>query len=197
MGNCMEKCTEGKEKATKKLQSSCPACVTPCGGTRVPSCKQGKAHKFARPFRGPHRIVNLYDNGADIRPVDRPQQATTRVALNRLRKCPKGYPGPDQELMSGDVPSAGPAVETDARDKPAKALDKARAGSEPRSKGPEKVTVVGGDDSHSSTSNDPSPVATETSSRQQTTWSNSARSGIWAGRLRKRKKQQDSRGRAP
>ena len=42
----------------------------------VPSAKQGKAHKFARPFRGPYRIVNLYDNGADIRLVDRPQQAT-------------------------------------------------------------------------------------------------------------------------
>ena len=43
----------------------------------VPSAKQGKAHKFARPFRGPYRIINLYNNGADIRPVDRPQQATT------------------------------------------------------------------------------------------------------------------------
>ena len=40
----------------------------------VPSAKQGKAHKFARPFRGPYLIINLYDNGADIRLV---QQATT------------------------------------------------------------------------------------------------------------------------
>jgi hypothetical protein len=102
--------------------------------------------------------------------------------------------------MSGDVPTAGPAVDRDVRDKPTKALEKARAGSEPRSKGPEKFTVVGGDDSHSTRSNIPKdslPVATEISSRQQTTRSNSAGSGIWAGRLRKRKKQQDSRGRAP
>ena len=61
----------------------------------VPSAKQGKAHKFARPFRGPYRIINLYDNGADIRPVDCPQQATTRVSLNRLRKCPKEISEPD------------------------------------------------------------------------------------------------------
>jgi hypothetical protein len=31
------------EKATKKLQSPCPACVTPCGRTRVPSCTIGQA----------------------------------------------------------------------------------------------------------------------------------------------------------
>ena len=59
----------------------------------VPSAKQGKAHKFARPFRGPYRIVSLYNNGADIRPVDKPHQDTIRVSLNRLRKCPKEIPG--------------------------------------------------------------------------------------------------------
>ena len=42
----------------------------------VPSAKRGKAHKFARPFKGPYRVVHLYDNGADIRPVDRPRADT-------------------------------------------------------------------------------------------------------------------------
>ena len=28
----------------------------------VPSVKRGKAHKFTRPFRGPYRILHLYDN---------------------------------------------------------------------------------------------------------------------------------------
>ena len=60
----------------------------------VPSAKQGIAHKFARPFRGPYQIIN----GADIHPVDRPQQATTRISLNRLRKCPPGAVD-DQETM--------------------------------------------------------------------------------------------------
>ena len=54
----------------------------------VPAAKQGKAHKFARPFRGPYRVVELYENGADIRPVDRPRADVIRVALNRLRTCP-------------------------------------------------------------------------------------------------------------
>ena len=38
----------------------------------VPSIKRGKAHKFARPFTGPYRILGLYDNGADIRSIDHP-----------------------------------------------------------------------------------------------------------------------------
>ena len=62
------------------------------GGDRVflfvPAMKQGKAHKFARPYQGPYRVVELYANGADICPVDRPQQSTIRVSLNWLRKCP-------------------------------------------------------------------------------------------------------------
>ena len=37
-----------------------------------PSAKSSKAHTFARPFSGPHRIVCLYQNGADIRPVEKP-----------------------------------------------------------------------------------------------------------------------------
>ena len=59
----------------------------------VPSAKQGKAHKFARPFRGPYQIISLYDNGADKRPVNKAHQDTIRVSLNRLRKCPKEIPG--------------------------------------------------------------------------------------------------------
>ena len=46
------------------------------------AAKSSKAHKFARPFSGPHRIVCLYQNGADIRPVDKPQKAAIRVSLN-------------------------------------------------------------------------------------------------------------------
>lgn len=48
----------------------------------MPAAKQGKNRKFARPFRGPYCIVTLYDNGAEVRPVDKPQAPTIRVALN-------------------------------------------------------------------------------------------------------------------
>ena len=66
----------------------------------VPSMKQGKAHKFARPFRGPYRVVSLYENGADIRPVDRPKQSTIRVSLNRLRKCPSEICAPGDSTLT-------------------------------------------------------------------------------------------------
>lgn len=55
----------------------------------VPSLGQGKAYKFARQFKGPYHVMKLYENGADIRLVAKPQDSTMRVALNRLRRCPK------------------------------------------------------------------------------------------------------------
>ena len=44
--------------------------------------------KLSCPYRGPYRIVELYPNGADLCPVDRPRMKEIRVALNRLRRCP-------------------------------------------------------------------------------------------------------------
>ena len=53
-----------------------------------PAAKSGKAHKFARPFHGPYRILEVTTNDAKIQPVDRPQSEPILVALDRLRKCP-------------------------------------------------------------------------------------------------------------
>jgi len=53
-----------------------------------PAAKSGKAHKFARPFHGPYRILEVTTNDAKIRPVDRPQTEPILVALDRLRRCP-------------------------------------------------------------------------------------------------------------
>ncbi len=52
----------------------------------MPAERLGKAHKFARPFRGPYRIIALFENGAQVNLVDRPQAASIRVALNRVRQ---------------------------------------------------------------------------------------------------------------
>ena len=54
----------------------------------MPATKSGKAYKLSRPFYGPYRIITLHDNGADVKPVDRPQDATIRVPFARLRACP-------------------------------------------------------------------------------------------------------------
>ena len=52
----------------------------------MPASRQGEAYKFSKPFDDPFRIVSLYDNGADL---DKSKSKLIRVALNRMRKCPK------------------------------------------------------------------------------------------------------------
>ena len=81
----------------------------------ITSMKQGKAHKFARPFRGPYRVVILYENGAHIRPLDRPEQSTTRVSLNRLRKCPDEICVPGNGTLTQEEDSQMP-LEVTSRD---------------------------------------------------------------------------------
>ena len=58
----------------------------------MPGAKRGKAYKFAQAFHGPYRILEVVDNGVMVRPVDRPRAKAIRVALNRVRVCPKFLP---------------------------------------------------------------------------------------------------------
>ena len=58
----------------------------------MPGAKRGKAYKFARAFHGPYRILEVVDNGVMVRSVDRPRAEAIRVALNRVRVCPKFLP---------------------------------------------------------------------------------------------------------
>ena len=53
-----------------------------------PAEKTGEARKLSCPYHGPYRVVQLDTNTAHIRRVDRPQNDTILVALNRLRRCP-------------------------------------------------------------------------------------------------------------
>ena len=50
-----------------------------------PSSIQGKAWKFARPYFGPYYVVSLTPTNAEVRLVDRPNDGTLFVALERLR----------------------------------------------------------------------------------------------------------------
>ena len=45
---------------------------------------------FSKPFEEPIRIISLYDNGANLKSIDKSKSKVIRVALNRMRKCPKG-----------------------------------------------------------------------------------------------------------
>ena len=55
----------------------------------MPSLKTGPAHKLARLFKGPYRILKLYPNGVDLQSIEHPQSQTIRVALNRVRRFPQ------------------------------------------------------------------------------------------------------------
>ena len=55
--------------------------------------KSGQGRKFASPFHGPYRIIEMDDNTAKIRRVDQPQMEPILVALDRLRSCPEGVAG--------------------------------------------------------------------------------------------------------
>ena len=58
----------------------------------IPATKSGTAYKLARPFHGPYHVVHVVENGVEVRPVDQPHVTPTRVALNRVRRCPVEMP---------------------------------------------------------------------------------------------------------
>ena len=91
----VQKTQRRQQKAYNQTAKPVSLCVGDWVYLHVPSAKQGKAHKFARPFKGPYHVLNLYDNGADIRLVDHPHQQPKRVTLNRLQKCPRQIAGDD------------------------------------------------------------------------------------------------------
>ena len=73
----------------------------------MPAIRSGKAYKFACPYKGPYRILQLYPNGAELKLIERPHDPGIRVALNRLRCCPKEiasnedhFPPTDDQLDS-------------------------------------------------------------------------------------------------
>ena len=145
----------------------------------VPAAKQGKAHKFARPLRGPYRVIELYENGADIRPVDRPQADTIRVALNRLRKYPTEIHVPGEQPTTVQVDAETPVDDHSVEElMPGDAVTPESA--EPVRQGSSTVvpssTSVPGRGSNSPNSELPSSITVAP-----------LPGGKWAGRLRRRR----------
>ena len=88
----------------------------------MPKDKANKAYKFARPFHGLFRVVEVLDTGIIVHPVNRSQEETIRVAINRVRRCPETIPNDvfwtakEQRKKVGRKPSSSKlpkAVETD------------------------------------------------------------------------------------
>ena len=75
-----------------------------------PAEKTGETGKFARPFHGPFRIIELESNTVKIRRVDRPGEEPILVALDRLRRCPEeladNYWPPDKTRERGTKKAA-------------------------------------------------------------------------------------------
>jgi len=53
-----------------------------------PAEKTGKAYKFACPYKGPYQVLQLYDNGVQVKLVSKPNSWPIIVALIRVRLCP-------------------------------------------------------------------------------------------------------------
>ena len=97
--------------------------VGECVFVYMPTERLGKAHKFARPFRGPYRIMNLFDNGAEVKLIEKPQAGTIRVALDRVRRCP-------YEIESTDDSGTDGEVRTTATEEPAPADEQSPLGTQ-------------------------------------------------------------------
>ena len=72
----------------------------------MPAGKQGKGHKFARPFHGPYRIVEVCETGASVHPIDDPGRDSIWVAFHRLRPCSEGNPNafwPTKHIRTNQV----------------------------------------------------------------------------------------------
>ena len=54
----------------------------------IPTEKIGKAYKFACPYKGPYRVLKLFDNGVEVKLVSKSNSQSIRVALNCVRLCP-------------------------------------------------------------------------------------------------------------
>ena len=81
---------------------------------------RGKAWKFARPFHGPYRILELTPINASVRLADRPQDIPIFVSLDRVRRCLEEIPNGktwsrkkrNRKRRTGDTRKLAPEMET-------------------------------------------------------------------------------------
>ena len=113
-----------KQKNYNSHTSSTPSRIGQWVFVFKPAAKSGPAYKFAQPFHGPYRVVELTFNNAKVHPVDRPEEPIF-VALDRLQRCSEEIPDafwPRKTKEGGTVVIAPPKT-----DKPAESLDVAVA----------------------------------------------------------------------
>ena len=99
-------CIESAQKRQKTAYDRHAKAVDYRVGDRVmvhmPHEATGKAAKLARPFFGPYRIVNVTSTNAEVRLVDKPDDPTIFVSLDRVRPCYSELP---DSSWSGHCPA--------------------------------------------------------------------------------------------
>ena len=92
----------------------------------MPKEKATKAYKFARPFHGPFRVVEVLDAGVVVRLVDPWRGESIRVAVNRVRRCPEAVPEGES------WPARKPARKAPGKRTSSKKVDSSESKLEPR-----------------------------------------------------------------
>ena len=149
-----------------------------------PAEKTGKRRKFARPFHGPYRVVELDVNDAKIRRVDRPQDETILVALDRLRRCP-------DEVQDEFWPPSKAEVKKKADSGKSAPQRESPDGQGPSPEVPPPVKEMSSKSVEQGSSFEGTPAVEKTSSKSSPIQAKVA-SGKWAGRLRRHPRTADS-----
>ena len=89
---CLAKNKIEKAQDAQKIQYDKRARVTEIQvGDRVmvymPSSVKGKDRKLARPYHGPYRVLKVTPSNVEVTLVDKPQDPSIFISLNRVRRC--------------------------------------------------------------------------------------------------------------
>lgn len=83
----------------------------------MPGTIKGKAWKFAQAFYGPYRILTITPTNAEVRLVDKLEEQSIFIALDRLRTCPGemkdvSWSGHEQKRTLVSKPKTRPKAST-------------------------------------------------------------------------------------
>ena len=138
-----------------------------------PADKTGPLRKFARPYHGPFRVIEMDVNTARIRRVDKPEEDTILVAVDRLRRCPS-------EVPDAFWPPAKPRGRKKKDTPPVRTKDDQPTSNAPTSDETTEAVTASDETTEAVT------VVQQGDISQPVAEASTTRSGKWANRLRRR-----------
>ena len=112
--------------------------------------------------------MNLFDSGAEVKLIEKPQAGTIRVALDRVRRCP-------YEIESTDDSGTDGGVRTTATEEPAPADEQSPLGTQTPPNSPSATINEKALTSSSRTPTSASTTSTETTENTRNLWHNRLR----------------------